>query len=147
LTLPGIGGVELLQQLRAQGDDRTAVIISASTDVSAAVRCMKLGALELLQKPFDPEQLLAVVSDAVRTAAQADRLSAGRDELRKRLKTLTPREHALLHLIVEGRSNKQIAADLNISSKTVANHRSKLMHKTGALNGPDLVRMSLAAEL
>ncbi|MEA2735263.1 MAG: two-component system, LuxR family, response regulator FixJ [Humisphaera sp.] len=147
LTLPGLGGVELLQQLRAQGDERTAVIITATADVSSAVRCMKLGAIELLQKPFDPSELLAVLRGAVRTAGQADRRSAGRDELRKRLEHLTPREQLLLQLIIDGRLNKQIAQDLNISIKTVANHRAKLMRKTGAINGPDLVRLSLTAGL
>ncbi|HVT91159.1 MAG TPA: response regulator [Tepidisphaeraceae bacterium] len=145
LRMPGIDGIELLQRLRTAGHEIPVIVISAHADVPTAVRSMKLGAVDLLQKPFEPKALLEIVRRAVQKSVEINQKRAEENAIRKRLADLTTRELELLRLVVAGRSNKQIASDLNISIKTVANHRANLMAKTHALNAADLTRISTIA--
>jgi FixJ family two-component response regulator len=145
LRMPGMGGLELLQRLRAERNEIPVIVISGHADVSAAVRSMKLGAVDLLQKPFEPKTLIAAVRGALEKHADLLQRHSEQTAVRDRFAGLTPRELDLLKLVVAGRSSKQIAADLQISVKTVANHRASLLAKTGAANGPDLARLSVIA--
>jgi two-component system, LuxR family, response regulator FixJ len=147
LRMPGLGGMELLQQLRRDGHEIPVIIISGHADVTTAVRGMQLGAIDLLQKPFEPATLLEAVDRAIEMSRRQTARQASQGEARARFAQLTPRELDLLKLVVAGRSNKQIASDLSISIKTVANHRASLMAKTGALNAADLSRLSTMAGL
>jgi FixJ family two-component response regulator len=106
---------------------------------------MKLGAIDLLQKPFEPRALLEAVQRAVQQCIDRLQRRSEEEQIRRRFAELTPRELDLLKLVVAGRSNKQIAYDLKISIKTVANHRASLMAKTQALNAADLSRLSTIA--
>jgi FixJ family two-component response regulator len=145
LQMRGMGGIELLQRLRASGVEMPVILISAHADVPTAVGGMKLGAIDLLQKPFEPHALVEAVRRAIHRSTELHHGRAEQEAIRRRLADLTPRELDLLKLVVAGRSNKQIAGDLNISIKTVANHRASLMAKTGALNAADLTRLSMMA--
>jgi two-component system response regulator FixJ len=145
LRMPGLSGIEVLQKLRSQNIRIPAIVISGHADVPTAIRSMKLGAIDLLQKPFEPRTLLEAVEGAVRTSVELHRLGAEQEGMSKRLANLTPRELTLLKLVVAGMPNKLIAAELKISVKTVANHRTSLMKKTQALNAADLSRLSTLA--
>jgi len=145
LRMPGISGIDVLQRLRTEHNEIPAIIISGHADVPTAVRGMKLGAIDVLQKPFEPIALLDAVRNAIKTSIEQLQHKAEQASVHQRLAKLTPREHDLLKLVVAGMPNKRIATDLNISIKTVANHRANLMAKTKALNAADLARLSMVA--
>lgn len=147
LRMPGMGGLKLLEQLKDLNCIWPVIVISGHADVDKAVRCIKLGAIDLLQKPFEPQALVEAVRRASENLYDAHHRRLERDLLRQKIDTLTPREHDLLERIVAGKSNKQIAIELGISIKTVANHRASVMIKIGAVNAPDLVRISMIAGL
>jgi FixJ family two-component response regulator len=142
-----MSGMELLEVLRGRHVTIPVIIVTAFGDVSAAVRSMKLGAVDFIQKPYDRDDLLAKIQralehDAVRRS-QLDKIEAAR----QRLAELSEREKELLARLVAGKSSKLIAMELSISLRTVENHRSRLLAKTGAANTADLVRLSLIASL
>jgi two-component system response regulator FixJ len=145
LRMPGISGIDVLQRLRAINSDIPAIIISGHADVPTAIRGMKLGAIDLLQKPFEPRTLLDAVHAAIKSSLDSQSHRSEQEDIRQRLATLTPRELDLLKMVVSGMANKRIATELKISIKTVANHRANLMAKTQALNAADLARMSMVA--
>jgi FixJ family two-component response regulator len=145
LRMAGLNGLDVLQRLRASGNEVPAIIISGHVDVPTAVSGMKLGAVDVLQKPFEPKALLDAVQGAIQKSREMHDTRSERESIRRRLATLTVRELDLLKMIVAGLPNKRIAADLGISIKTVANHRANLMAKTQALNAADLARMSTIA--
>jgi len=145
LRMPDMGGMELLQKLSSSGMIMPVIIMSGHADVPTAVRGMKLGAIDVLQKPFDPKVLLETIRRSLDSSVESHRKWVEVQRIRERVAELTPRELDLLKLLVAGRSNKQVANDLGISIKTVANHRANLMAKMGALNAADLTRLSLMA--
>jgi two-component system response regulator FixJ len=147
LRMPGMGGIDLLKHLQDGRIDIPVIVISAHADIKTAVRSMKLGAIDVLPKPFEPQDLVAGARRAIEKSIASHHQRMESDAIRERLETLTKREWDLLRLVVAGNSNKQIAADLGISIKTVANHRANLMVKTRALNAADLARMSTIAGL
>jgi two-component system, LuxR family, response regulator FixJ len=141
IRMPGISGIELLQRLRAEMVDTPVVLISGHADVPTTVRGMKLGAIDLLQKPIEPSVLIDTVQRSIDASLAMHRHRTHDDSIRQRFDALTQRESELLKRIVQGQSNKQIAFELEISVKTVANHRASLMNKTGAVNAADLARL------
>ncbi len=146
LHMPGMSGMELIERLRAQSCLLPVLVVSGTGTIPMAVQGMKLGVLDFLEKPVNPEVLIPKVRAAILLDAQRRADAAGQAQLRQRLSSLTARERELLKLLVGGASNKLIAADLGISIKTVENHRAHIMEKTGAFNAADLVRISLLAE-
>jgi FixJ family two-component response regulator len=110
-----------------------------------AVEGMRLGAADAVQRPIDPPKLVEALRRAIKSSMELYHRRAQSADIRRRITTLSTRELALLKLVVEGHSNKQIAAGLGISIKTVANHRANLMAKTQAINAADLARMSIIA--
>ena len=146
LKMPGMNGMELIEQLRAQKCFLPVLVISGTGTIQSAVLGMKLGIVDFLVKPVSPEVLIPKVRAAIELDAQRRTDAAGHAALRQRLARLTARERELLRLLVGGASNKLIASELGISIKTVENHRAHIMEKTGAVNTADLVRVSLLAE-
>ena len=142
VRLPGPSGLELQGMLASSGIQLPIIFISGHGDIPMSVRAIKSGAIEFLTKPLHEQQLL----DAVHAAVEQDRArreeAIALTELRLRFDTLTPREQEILVLVVSGRPNKQIAADLGLSEMTVKVHRSQVMHKTRAKSVIDLVRMT-----
>jgi len=142
VRLPGPSGLELQGMLASSGIQLPIIFISGHGDIPMSVRAIKSGAIEFLTKPLHEQQLL----DAVHAAIEQDRArreeAIALTELRLRFDTLTPREQEILVLVVSGRPNKQIAADLGLSEMTVKVHRSQVMHKTRAKSVIDLVRMT-----
>jgi FixJ family two-component response regulator len=142
LHIPGLSGLELQRELARQDQSIPIIFLTGHGDVPTAVRAMKEGAVEFLSKPFDDRDLL----EAVRRAIQRDRTDLRHRlelaELRARLESLTPREREVLALVVTGRLNKQVAAELDASEKTIKVHRHQVMRKMEAKSLAELVRMA-----
>jgi two-component system response regulator FixJ len=151
IRMPGESGVQLLARLR-EGAARAGrvpspvIIISARASVREAVESMKLGAVDVLEKPFATDALVALVRETIDRHREALAVVAERESVRQRLARLSPRERELLDSIVQGRSTKMIADSLGISARTVDHHRANLMEKMKAENVADLVRMAMQAD-
>jgi FixJ family two-component response regulator len=146
VRMAGMSGLELQARLSACKFCLPVVFITAHGDVPTAVRALKGGALDFLEKPFSGELLLDCVREAVERDRQLRAATAQRADAVARLALLTPREREVMGLVIAGRSNKAIAAQLDLSIKTVEAHRAKVMHKTQARSVADLVRLALLAE-
>lgn len=142
VRFPGRSGLDLQKELAASNRLLPIIFMTGHGDIPMTVRAMKAGAVEFLTKPFRDQDLL----DAVAVALDRDRARrAGEqrlDELRGRLDTLTPREREVLHLVIAGRLNKQIAGELGVSEMTVKIHRRHMMRKMQASRIVELVRMA-----
>jgi FixJ family two-component response regulator len=142
IRLPGISGLDFQRRLAETDTHIPIIFITAHGDIPMSVRAMKAGAVEFLTKPFRDQDLL----DAVQIALDRDRVrrrkAAEIATLRERFGSLTPRERAVLPLVVSGLLNKQIAAEIGTSETTVKVHRSRLMRKMGADSLAELVRMA-----
>jgi len=145
LSMPGMSGIELLRHLRSKEIHLPVLVVSGTATVPKAVEVMKLGIVDFLEKPADHRLVVQKVQEALAKDAVQRAGAVEIDSVRQRFAALTERERELLKLVINGRSNKQIADDMGISIKTVANHRAHLMEKTGALNAADLVRISMLA--
>ena len=140
LSMPGVGGLELQSALARSRDPRPVVFISGRGDIASSVAAMKAGAVDFLVKPFDEQTLLAAVRSAVekdRTARMAREESTS---IGRRVAALTPREREVLARVVDGKLNKQIAAELGTAEKTVKVHRARMMRKMGVDSLAGLVR-------
>jgi FixJ family two-component response regulator len=142
VRLPGMSGLTFQQELVKEGVTLPVIFITGHGDIPMSVRAMKAGAIEFLTKPFHHQELL----DAVHAAIERDRATRRETvvitDLRNRYATLTERERHIMALVVMGRANKQIAAELNLSEITVKVHRGQVMRKMMAEALPDLVRMA-----
>jgi two-component system, LuxR family, response regulator FixJ len=145
VRMPGMDGLTLLRRLRAKRSALPLVLITGHADVSLAVTAMKAGAVDFLEKPFEPENLLAAVEAALRAQASEIGEMEAEQAARRRLKRLTPREVEVFECLVAGKSNKEAAATLGLSPRTVEFHRAHIMEKTGAEGLPGLVRLWMAA--
>lgn len=143
VRMPGISGPELMDQLNRIGAPIPIIFLSAHGDVPLTVRAMKGGAFDFLQKPYNNQEFIDRVRQALaldlNNRSQRKRL----DDYSTKLATLTLREREILDRVVEGQSNKLIARDLGISYKTVEAHRSRLMRKMGATSFADLLQQVL----
>jgi two-component system, LuxR family, response regulator FixJ len=145
VRMPGLDGLTLLRRLRAKQSALPLVLITGHGDVSLAVTAMKAGAVDFLEKPFEPENLLAAVEAALRAqASEIGEMEAVQAACRQ-LERLTPRELEVFECLVAGKSNKEAAATLGLSPRTVEFHRAHIMEKTGAEGLPGLVRLWMAA--
>ena len=142
LKMPGRNGLELQEALVAARKPIPIVFVSGHGDIPASVRAMKGGAVDFLTKPYSVEELLEAVERAMAKDKRDRREQAQVTELESRARALTPREAEVLRLVVRGLLNKQVAAELGISEKTVKVHRARVMHKMRADSMADLVRMA-----
>ena len=146
IRMPGMSGLELQQRLNEIHAIVPIVFITGHGDVPMAVEAMQHGAVDFIQKPFRDQDLI----DRINQALEKDRDNrAGlreRDAIRRRMQQLTPREREVLDLVTQGKANKVIAGDLNVSQRTVEIHRARVMEKMGASSLAHLVRMVIEAE-
>jgi two-component system response regulator FixJ len=143
VRMSGMSGLELQRHLKEQGIHVPIVIITGHGDVPIAVRAMKDGAVEFLEKPFSKQLLLEHVHAALQRDTERRRESGRQAELQARLATLSERERQVMELVVSGKVSKQIAAELGISKKTVDVHRGRVMQKMQVESLPALVELVL----
>ncbi|MHB8884842.1 MAG: chemotaxis protein CheB [Methylovirgula sp.] len=143
--LPGMSGLKLLQRLRETEDRLPAIMITGDGDVALAVQAMKAGASDFIEKPISRSDLLACIEHALELSRDATKRSAWRENAANSVSGLTPRQRQIMDLVLAGHPNKNIAADLGISQRTVENHRAAIMRKTGAKSLPALARLALTA--
>lgn len=140
VRMPGMTGLELQRELKYRNLEAPLILISGHADVSMAVQALKNGAFDFFEKPYDGERLANSVSDAVQKARRQSTEQSERDDIAERLKALSPRQREVLEFVAAGMSNKQIAAKLSISPRTVETYRAWVMERIGAQNVADLVR-------
>jgi FixJ family two-component response regulator len=139
VRMPEIGGFEVQELLRQTGAHVPIVFVSAHGDIPMSVRAMKKGAFDFIEKPYNSQQLLERIQEAVRVAAVRFDARQRRKALEWRLAQLSPREHEVLRLVVRGKTSKFIAAQLKIATKTVDIHRTSIREKLGASSVAELV--------
>jgi len=142
VRLPGLSGLDLQGALTQTERIVPIVFITGHGNVPMSVQAMKSGAVDFLQKPFEEDQLLAAIDRALARCRAARAERTDRMVVQRRFDTLTPRERQVLGLVVAGRLNKQIAADLGAAEKTIKIHRGRVMRKMEASSVAELVRMS-----
>ncbi len=145
VRMPGMSGLELQEHLRSEGITIPVIMVTAFGNIPLAVRAMKTGVFDFIEKPFEGSELLDRIHRAL---AREDRSHEDAKYLRKirnRLDSLTPREREVLELVITGMLNKQIAGELGISIKTVENHRARVMDKMQIVSLAELVRLAIAA--
>ena len=145
VRMPGLSGLDLQERLTALEAPLPIIFITGHGDIAMGVRAMKRGAVDFIEKPFQDQVLLDAIHAALARAAELQSSLSARDEARTRLERLTPREREVLALVVTGKLNKQIAAQLGIAEQTIKMHRGRLMRKMGADSVPDLIRVAQRA--
>lgn len=143
VRMPGMSGLDLQERLREMDAGLPIVFVTAHGDIPMAVQAVKAGALDFIPKPFRDQDLLDRVQHAIVVDAQQRRERQEHQGLTSRYESLSPREREVLELVVDGKANKVIAAELGISQRTVEIHRARVMQKMGAESLPDLVRLKL----
>ena len=145
VRMPGMDGLTLMEELSKRGVVVPVVVVTGHADVPLAVRAMRAGAVDFLEKPYTEERLLEAVEKALTADTQASQRRVETSKAVSQVATLSPREREVLQALVDGKANKVIAHDLGISPRTVEVHRANLMDKLGARSLPELVRIGLAA--
>ena len=147
LRMPGIGGVEVVRRIaEMKGNAWPIIVITGHGDVSSAVELMKSGVVDFIEKPFEPSRLVETVKGCLRRMTEIGETIERRAGIKRRLARLTAREWQVFDALARGSSNKQIAADLDISPRTVEVFRAKVMAKMEAHSLSALVRMSLGPD-
>lgn len=147
VRMPGLSGLDLQQKLNKSGIEIPLIFITGHGDIPTSVRAMKAGAIEFLTKPFRERDLFAAIEQAVQRDRALRREQARLQKRRERYASLTPRERQVMALVVAGKLNKQIAADLNTVEKTIKFHRAHVMHKMQVTSVAELVRVAASLNI
>ncbi len=142
VRMPGMSGIELQSKLAAEKVTLPIIVVSGYADVPTAVRSMKRGAIDFVEKPFDEQMMLERIQLSILEDARLRQERSARERTIARLKSLTPRERQVMDLVILGKSNKEVARALDISPKTVEVHRSHVMVKMQAESLAELVRIA-----
>jgi RNA polymerase sigma factor (sigma-70 family) len=145
VRMPGMSGLELQAYLAKREHRIPVIIITGHGDVTMAVKAMKNGAVDFIEKPFDDEALIISIRNALQHDEKQRALRAQRADIAARMAELTPREHEVMAMVTDGKSNKEIATTLGVSAKTVEVHRARVMDKMRADSLAELVRMVMIA--
>jgi RNA polymerase sigma factor (sigma-70 family) len=147
LRMPNVDGIAVQAALAARGIRLPVIILTAHGDVASARTTLKGGAFDFLEKPIDDTLLMATIDAALGRAASARIEGERSDALRRRVARLTPRERQVLGAVIDGRHNREIAADLGISPRTVEVYKARLMDKLQIDRLPELIRLALELRL
>jgi FixJ family two-component response regulator len=142
VRLPGMSGLTFQSELASMGVDLPVIFITRHGDIRMSVRAMKAGAFDFLTKPFRDQDVLDAIQAAIERDREKRRDAALVSNLWEHYSTLTERERRIMELVVNGRANKQIAAELDLSEMTVKVHRGQVLRKMLASSLPELVRMA-----
>ena len=145
VRMPDMDGLELQEALNQRKIATPFVVITAHGDVPLAVRAMRAGAVDIIEKPFKPARLLSAVERALSQGGEQEAKQVEKASARARLAELTPRERQIFDLIVASKQSKVIARELGISNRTVDIHRGNLMRKLRVKNVGELVRLAMSA--
>jgi two-component system response regulator FixJ len=143
LRMPGMSGLELIDELRSRGIALPSIVLTGHGNVSTAVHAMKAGAVDFIEKPYADQELLDLINQALKLDARLRHKVTQHAAITTRISRLTAREHEVLRRLVSGQANKVISAELDISEKTVEAHRRRIMKKMEARSFAHLVRMAL----
>jgi len=146
VRMPQMSGLELQEELARRAVGVAVIIVTGHADVPLAIKALKAGASDLIEKPFDDEVLLGAVSRALESGRQVQEQAASAEEAEALIALLTEREQEIFHQLATGRSNKLVAHALGISTRTVEVHRSRIQGKMRIASLADLVRIARAAE-
>jgi FixJ family two-component response regulator len=146
VRMPGMSGLELQEKLARDRVALPVIIMTGHGDVPMAVRALKAGALDFIEKPFNDQTLLDRINEAIEQCERTLDVAAERAKVAARHAALTPREREVMTLVVAGRLNKLIADELGLSTRTVEIHRARIMDKMEAKSLSHLVRMALLLE-
>src|SRR4051812_5539774 len=144
--MPGMDGLQMLDALRERGVPLPIIIMTAHGEVPIAVRAMRSGAVDFLEKPFGDREVLEAVQRALAQNRRELASRAQAEAAARRLAQLTPREREVLEKMVEGKSTKEIARELGTSPRTIDVHRARVVQKLDVESLPDLVRLVLASQ-
>jgi len=143
IRMPDVDGLALQQEMIRRGLTLPVIIITGHGDVPAAVTAFRAGAVDFLQKPFDEDQLIERVREAIERDRRSRRLFLEIAEVRQRYEQLSPREREVMDLVAQGHSNKVVAIRLDIGVRTVDTHRAKVLEKMGVRSASELARMKM----
>ncbi|HCW90655.1 MAG TPA: DNA-binding response regulator [Marinobacter sp.] len=146
IRMPGMDGMELQKKLNEKHSLLPIIFVTGHGDVPMAVDAMKEGAVDFIQKPYREEALLEKIESALEKDREQRKTLGEKQEIVRRIKTLTPRESEIMERMIAGQANKVIAIELEISQRTVEIHRSRVMHKMGTHSLAHLVRMVLSVK-
>jgi len=146
VRLPGMSGLDLVQQLQEGPVRPVAVMMTGHGDIPMAVKAMRAGALHFLEKPFEPGELLQTLEEALQRVSALVAEEAATSAIDARFRLLTPREQEVMALLSEGLPTKMLATRLGISTRTAEHHRAAVLRKMGARTVSHLVRMSMSLQ-
>ncbi|KPJ92389.1 MAG: histidine kinase [Gemmatimonas sp. SG8_17] len=145
VRMPGMSGLELQEKLEELHSTLPIIFLTAHGDVPMAVKAVKAGAIDFIQKPFRDQELIDKIQHAMEENARTRRRLTDHQGIVARIESLTPREHQVMELVVAGKANKVIAIDLGLSQRTVEIHRARVMKKMAADSVSQLVQMVMQA--
>ncbi|SMB21797.1 Transcriptional regulatory protein FixJ [Sterolibacterium denitrificans] len=146
IRMPGMDGLALQRELQARGCALPIIIITGHGDVASAREAFRAAAVDFLEKPLDEARLLQAIEESFSRQSASAAARQTQEQFSRRLKNLTPREQEVMEQVIAGRHNREIAALLGISVRTVEVHKARMMAKLDADNIPQLVRISLGAD-
>lgn len=138
VRMAGMSGLEVLDRLEEQGAILPVIVLTGHGDVPVAVQSLKKGAIDFVEKPFDPEDLVERVQGALALELRRQEAATAARTVERRLATLSPREREVMDLMLEGKLNKQIADELGIAMRTVEVHRARILEKFGVRSAVEL---------
>jgi two-component system response regulator FixJ len=145
VRMPGMSGLDLQAELAQRGAELPTIVVTGHGEVAMAVRAVKAGAIDFIEKPFSDQLLLDRVRQALEIDRQSREVRVRREDARRRLASLSAREREVLELVAAGKANKEIAAALGLSPKTVEVHRAHVMSKMAADSLAELIRVAILA--
>ncbi len=145
--MPGRDGIEVMRALQDRSAKFLTIMLTGQGDISLAVKAMKAGATDFLEKPYDPHHLLNLLDEAFARFNETSGIAQRREHARERIARLSPREHEVLMGLIEGRPNKVIAHQLDLSPRTVEIYRANMMEKLDVSSLSEALRLAYAAEV
>jgi two-component system, LuxR family, response regulator FixJ len=141
VRMPGISGLQLQKELARQGATLPVILITGYADVRMAVEVMKSGAFDFLEKPFRTQELCDKIQEAVRWHQEIWQRIRQRETVESQIGALTPAERQVMEMVVEGKTNKMIAAELDLSLRAVEDRRARMMKRLRVKSRPELLRL------